>query len=111
MEQQPRTGGFGMTHLNSTTSSLAIIEAWSRGRQLRNIPADWAVRYFSDRTLYIRILSLAEREATEYDTSDSKVVWYGAFLHVDSSLVAVNDTLSSLFLDGKNNEALLLYVN
>lgn len=102
-----------MKNIMSTTSSLAMIEAWNEAQRelISAIPADWATRYFAGRVLYVRTLSEMERDEAQYDTTDATVVWYGAFQHLDSSLVAVSDSLSYLYSLGNINEAQLHFVN
>jgi len=102
-----------MSILDSTTPRLALIESWNRSQRQKetNVPSDWAVRFFSPQTFYVRSLTDAEREFSGEDAGDPEDIWYGAFHHSDSKLFAVSDTLRSLQKEANTNAVQLQYLN
>lgn len=102
-----------MSYLDSTTSNLAIIKPRNQVQRglCTAIPTDWAVRYFPQEMVYVRKLSDVERIASDFDTSDATVAWYGAFQHIDSDRVVITNSLLSLQSQCHKNGVLIQYVN
>jgi hypothetical protein len=98
-----------MNKLRSSTSILAIIEFWNQHQRARftSIPAKGTLWYMWPQTVYIRPLTVTERESVHGDD----LIVYGAFHCHTAQLLGAARTTTSLQVAARENDLVPVLVH
>lgn len=88
-----------MSSLHSTTSILAVIEAWNQRQQQKHLTLSlvhWVEYYIPERLVYLRPLTTAECQQIRNFPGDVNKQWYAAFLARTGELFMVGYAIAAL---------------